>query len=178
MTIVTDSPSVRQTSLVGLGNKQYCLEAGLISEELWGRLTRRVAKKESVNLSLAERIVDQALGYLRLCANPVTAEEDAGLVGPYSPSDLVDPGWENFVLYSRHYLPFCDDLAGHYIHHVPYDEAGVDYDTDNIGRTVAAMHYRGIPVDKPLWTGYSECNDVGGGEFSYATGGEDRHLRY
>ena len=64
-----------------------------------------------------------------------------------------------------------DRLAGHYIHHTPYNDAevdiaaadcgpcgpchanerGLDTGVNNIARTVAALRALGIAVDEPLW---------------------------
>lgn len=124
---------------------------GLVSDQLWKRLVNRIVEDENMERPLAERIMDQALGFLRLCAL-----EPAGR---YSPSPLVDIGWHTFILYTRPYAAFCQEIAGHFIHHNPSDEEGVDYGTGNIARTVAALQARGLVVDEMLWTGPAKCND-------------------
>ncbi|MGH7196778.1 MAG: glycine-rich domain-containing protein [Candidatus Saccharimonadales bacterium] len=115
----------------------------LVSNQLWVRLTNRIAKDENLDPALAERIMDQALAFLRLCAEPSTES--------YSPSPLVDIGWHTFILYTREYAAFCQGLNGQFIHHAPSDEDGIDYGSGNIARTVAALKQRGIGVDEPLW---------------------------
>lgn len=130
---ISDAPA-----RVELSNK------GLISDQLWTRLTSRIVKDEGMDLALAERIMDQALGFLRLCAEKTSPEA-------YSPSPLVDVGWHTFILYTKPYARFCQEIAGHFIHHNPTDEEGVDYGTGNIARTVAALKQHGVVVDEPLW---------------------------
>lgn len=132
---------------------------GLISDQLWVRLTHRIVKDEQgVDLPTADRIMDQALGFLRLVA------EDPK--GSHSPSPQVDIGWHTFILYTREYAAFCEEMAGRFIHHAPSDEEGVDYGIGNIARTIAAMKVRGIRVDEPLWSGAEGCrycnNDCSG----------------
>lgn len=117
----------------------------LIDEELWARMTHRIAKDENLDLQVAERIMDQALGFLKLCADSDGRES-------YSPSALVDIGWHTFILYTKPYADFCDRIAGRFIHHAPSDVEGVDYGTGNIARTVAALQAAGIVVDEPLWS--------------------------
>lgn len=140
-----------------LGNKE------MIPGRLWRLLTDRIVHN-SMARPLAERVMDQALGFLRLC----TASPDM----TYSPSPLVDIGWHVFILHTRAYMAFCDELAGHYIHHTPYNrdqvniagadcgpcgpchanEAGLAPGVNNLPRTITAMRNLGITVDEPLWS--------------------------
>ncbi len=166
---------------------------GLVSDQFWIRLTNRIVKDEDgMDLTLAERIMDQALGFLRLCAEKTGPES-------YSPSPLVDIGWHTFILYTREYAAFCRRLItplplwqrwmlaierlrqaqfkaalrtlgpggeSRFIHHAPSDEEGVDYGIGNIARTIAALKEHGIVVDDMLWanTGQfcSDCSSKGG----------------
>jgi hypothetical protein len=124
----------------------------LVSDQLWNRLVGRIVKDEDMELSLAERIMDQALGFLKLIS--LTPGQSFG------PSPLVDIGWHTFILYTRDYAAFCEKVAGYFIHHSPFDEEGVDYGTGHIPRTVAAMKAHGIVVDEDLWVGiHRECGD-------------------
>ena len=135
----------------------------LIEARLWTLLIDRIVKEWRMSRPLAERIMDQALGYLRLCATHPGET--------FSPSPLVDIGWHIFILHTRAYTEFCDGLAGHYIHHTPYNDAEADIAAadcgpcgpchanerklepgeNNIARTVAALRALGIAVDEPLW---------------------------
>lgn len=131
----------------------------LISTALFGRLVRRIVKDEQIEQAMAERIMGQALAFLKACAdNP-----GAGL----SPSSAVDIGWHTFVLHTREYAAFCDRVAGRFIHHEPTDGDAcghskcVDTDcqsavasepvTSSVADTVAAIRSSGLPVDKELW---------------------------
>ena len=119
----------------------------VIPTALWNRLVARIACEASVDLLYAERIMDQALGFLRLCA----ARPD----GAYGPSPLVDVGWHTFILYTQEYADFCMRIAGQFIHHWPTDddEVSVEVTSD----TVAAMVECNIPVDVELWLESAEC---------------------
>ncbi|MDQ2789630.1 MAG: hypothetical protein M3Y73_07955, partial [Actinomycetota bacterium] len=65
--------------------QQYRLDnKGLISERLWRLLVERILQEWRMSRPLAERVMDQALGYLRLCASCPEAT--------FSPSELVDIG--------------------------------------------------------------------------------------
>ncbi|WP_198586393.1 glycine-rich domain-containing protein [Mycobacteroides abscessus] len=140
----------------------------LIDKNLWSRITRRIAKDEDVTLELAERILDQALAFLALCAE----KQETDL--HYSPSTMVDIGWHTFILYTREYLSFCDKIAGRFIHHEPSDIPGVTYPRGQIGRTVEALIARGFYVDRPLWlqanANLSELNHGAADCNSYCTG--------
>lgn len=116
----------------------------LISDQLWARLTKRIVKDEGIEPALAERIMDQALGFLLLCGQNTSSKS-------YSPSKQVDIGWHTFILYTREYQQFCKRVAGRFIHHEPSDVPGVDYGTGNMIRTAEAMKAHGIVVDEGLW---------------------------
>ncbi len=115
----------------------------LLDEGLWLRLTVRLAKDQSIELSLAERIMDQTIGFMLLCS--------ADPNGPhYAPSPLVDEGWHTFILYTKEYATFCRKISGGYIHHEPFDQPGVTYETDGvIARTREAM--KDFGPDPMLW---------------------------
>lgn len=114
---------------------------------------------------LAGRVVDQTLGFLRLVA------ESPG--ESFSPSAMVDKGWHAFILYTKDYAQYCDKAAGRFIHHNPFDEEGVEYGTDNVMRTVAAMRSHDLHVDDPLWapSDKADCDGTGCGA-SGACGGD------
>lgn len=133
----------------------------LVDDQLWDRLVNRIAKDESMERHLAERAMDQALAFLTLCAR-------APKVG-YSPSPLVDIGWHTFILYTKEYASFCEQVAGRFIHHEPSDVPGVDYGTGNIAKTVTALRTHGIVVDEPLWA--NTGHDCGGGACGTNCGG-------
>jgi hypothetical protein len=145
------------TSPIGVLLASELPNKSLISDQLWQRLVNRIVKNEAMKLSLAERIMDQALGFLWLSAH----EPD----GDYSPSPLVDIGWHTFILYTREYAALYTELGAQFIHHAPSDKEGINYGTGNIARTVVALKRCGITVDKPLWanTGH-DCDNCNGGD--------------
>ncbi|WP_027927253.1 glycine-rich domain-containing protein [Amycolatopsis benzoatilytica] len=135
MTVVVETPTGR----------------GLIPEDLFHRLTARVAKENSVPLEYAGRIMDQALAFLAACARTDQ---------PLAPSDTVDIGWHTFILYTHEYADFCDRISGSFIHHVPNDSEELS-DTplvDMLACTTVAIASAGFVVDDELWfTGAAKC---------------------
>jgi hypothetical protein len=134
----------------------------LIGDGLWLRLIGRILADlefwqycghydEAERRRWAERILDQTLAFLRVCADHPDAAR-------FCPSPLIDIGWHAFILYTREYHEFCDNVAGHYIHHSPSDEEGVAYGTGGSAEAVAAMRARGIAVDEQLWGAAGSCN--------------------
>lgn len=65
----------------------------LVSEELFERLVARVGRDEGYEPTLAARVVEQALAFLRTCA--------VHRGDPLSPSRMVDAGWHAFILDTR-----------------------------------------------------------------------------
>lgn len=134
----------------------------LVDDELWVRLTNRIAKDEGMELSLAERIMDQALAFLALSAKVPE--------GGYSPSPLVDIGWHTFILYTKPYADFCERIGSQFIHHNPCDEWTPEQGWGNIRRTVDALTVHGYSIDQELWKGEradcdtSYCGGPCGGE--------------
>lgn len=131
----------------------------LVPAGLFGRLTARIVADHGLDWPMAERIMTEALAYLRAAA---TATE------PLSPSETVDIGWHTFLLYTREYAAFCQRVAGQFIHHVPDDDpdepaAGDGHEV--LRRTVAALTATGHAVDAELWMPVvaSRCNSGGGG---------------
>lgn len=120
---------------------------GLISESLFRRLVDRIAGEEKKPPEIAARIADQALAFLAACGKATEA---------LAPSETVDIGWHTFILYTREYAKFCDNIAGRFIHHVPDDENEKTSNMkaqDQIGRTVRAIRAAGFYVDEELWVG-------------------------
>jgi hypothetical protein len=160
--IQVDAPPARtaSTTLIALPRAN----ANLIDGRLWERLVSRIQADADFDRHLAERVMDQALGFLHLCARVPN--------GQYSPSPMVDIGWHTFILYTRHYAAFCTDLAGDLIHHEPSDDAGVDYGSGNVGRTVVALKAHGIAVDEELWLNTADsCSTYCSGDSCSGGGG-------
>jgi hypothetical protein len=120
----------------------------LVDERLWSRLVNRIVCEHGFERPFAERIMDQALAFLSLCA------EFPG--HSYAPSTTVDIGWHTFILYTREYADFCQRLGGRFIHHAPADNGGIE-DGATIADTVAALKAQGISVDGSLWLSGDGC---------------------
>lgn len=139
----------------------------MIGDKLWGRIVGRMLTDlefwqycghydDEERRRWAERILEQTLAFLRVCADHPDAAR-------FSPSPLIDIGWHTFILYTREYHEFCRNVAGHYIHHDPSDEPGVEYGSGGSVEAVAAMRERGMPVDDELWGGASgSCSPPSG----------------
>lgn len=125
----------------------------LVSPELFGRLAGRIVKDKGTTPELADRITDQALAFLGACA---AHGRGANLV----PSAAVDIGWHMFILHTREYAAFCEQVAGFFIHHVPTDEDGDEPAGDPVevlDRTTDAIRDAGYLVDPELWGPTAKC---------------------
>ncbi len=137
---VLDEPA----SLLGSSSRDF------VARSLWDRLVARITREAGVDARYAERIMDQAIGFLRLCA----ARSDRA----YGPSPTVDVGWHTFILYTKDYADFCTRVAGQFIHHWPTD-GDDDLGGGVASDTVAAMRECGIPVDVALWDASPDCTN-------------------
>ena len=122
----------------------------LMDERLWSRLVARIATEYGVDVSYSERILDQAVAFLRLCAARPNQS--------FAPSPIVDVGWHAFILTTREYAEFCEKIAGRFIHHIPRDEEGADSPLTGVTDTVHALKELGLWVDEPLWFSSGKCN--------------------
>lgn len=119
----------------------------LVDPALFQKLTERVATEHDHDLNMAARIVDQALAFLG-----TTATHQGR---PLSPSEIVDPGWHEFILHTVDYAAFCDRIAGRFLHHVPTDpedpSANGEGAHETLQYTVDAIATAGFYVDTDLW---------------------------
>ncbi|MET8336762.1 hypothetical protein ABZV14_08070 [Streptosporangium canum] len=107
---------------------------------------------------VAEQIMEQALSFLAACA-----------VRPYArlaPSELVDIGWHTFILYTREYAEFCEQVASRFINHAPEDPSILAPAGSNAVATVAVMRELGLPVIADLWAHPTDCTGSGTGKCS------------
>lgn len=78
----------------------------LVEPDLFHRLVQRVAEEHDHDPNMAARVVDPALAFLG-----TTATHQGR---PLSPSEIVDPGWHEFILQTVDYAAFCDRIAGRF----------------------------------------------------------------
>jgi hypothetical protein len=118
----------------------------LMSDTLFDRLVARIrAEHPELAPDMPARILDQALAFLGACAVTTT---------PIGPSELVDIGWHTFILYTREYAAFCEQIAGRFIHHVPDDATETTQSPERGGlkATVTAIRATGYRIDPALWS--------------------------
>lgn len=124
----------------------------LVSDELFGRLVRRVVKDHGIAFEEAELIIDGALGFLKLYGDHPDQR--------FAPSPEIDIGWHTFLVYTRAYQVFCQQIAGRFIHHEPNDDPNRPFDGLNSTKTVAYMEERQIVFNPDLWGGGADaCTD-------------------
>jgi hypothetical protein len=84
--------------------------------------------------------MDQALAFLGACARRHNQ--------PLAPNELVDIGWHTFILYTRGYAQFCDQITGRFLHHTPADEydptASGPAARATLARTMTAIEAAGV----------------------------------
>ncbi|MEV7419652.1 hypothetical protein [Streptomyces sp. NPDC089919] len=119
----------------------------LVGPELFEKVSRFCAGEYGHELSMARRIVDQALAFLKVMGDTRAFD--------MTPSDVVDPGWHSFVLHTQAYAAWCDEQFGFFLGHEP----GATVRTrPRIGRVVDRVKAGGFFVDETLWGSAKECN--------------------
>lgn len=125
--------------------------ATLVDADLFDRLVKRVVEDEGVDRSFAERVMRQALAFLKACADNPMAR--------LSPSNPVDLGWHAFILHTAEYARFCENVAGRFIHHSP-TRPGDPPGGATLARTIEMVRATGFPVDTQLWgCGAADCKE-------------------
>lgn len=124
----------------------------LVPPEVFADLVEDVRRYHHVTRGYAERMVGQALVFLKAQANVVRARAEGKPWVRIVPTVPVDPAWHAFMLRSQAYVAFCDEHAGRYIHHVPFqDEAILSGDT--LEATIPQLQATGYAVDLEFWHG-------------------------
>lgn len=128
----------------------------LVSDDLFDRLVEQIVKDGHADRRHAVRIMDQALAFLRACAN------NSGV--SLRPSKAVDIGWHTFVLFTRDYAEFCARVAGRFLHHVPEEFNPPDSPAMTLSPTMDAIRAAGMILDTELWAqGSADCSQCHGG---------------
>jgi hypothetical protein len=81
----------------------------------------RYAAEHDLPIEVAREHERELKRYLALCA--LEPEVSYGMKGP------VDDLWHTFITFTRDYAGFCDEVAGHFIHHVPNNSNNGHEDT-------------------------------------------------
>jgi hypothetical protein len=122
----------------------------LDDHDLFGRIADRITREHpDIDRVRAGKILDQAILFVAAAGQ----YPHLGL----SPSEIVDVGWDTFILYTREYMDFCGRAAGRYVHHTPIDKPGEQTHLPDGGRirtpaeTADVLRQRGYWVLDELW---------------------------
>lgn len=88
----------------------------------------RIMKSEDCDKARAESIFQDTLRFLYICG---TAD------GQWGPTQTIDTGWHEFLMFTRDYTDFCQENFGRFIHHVP-NRIGSKPDRERPRRTLIA----------------------------------------
>ncbi|NIH83730.1 glycine-rich domain-containing protein [Amycolatopsis granulosa] len=125
----------------------------LVEPALFERLVDGIVAEHDIERGLAERIMDQALAFLAACARNTGAA--------LAPSELVDIGWHTFLLHTRDYAAFCEQIAGRFLHHVPTEDHDPSISgeaaRETVARTVTAIEAAGFTLETELWPQAAGC---------------------
>lgn len=82
-----------------------------LTDEMRGQLRKRMLRDYNLPADEASQAVSGMEEFLQQCADNPTAK--------LSPSAMVDKAWHAFILHTREYARFCQEVAGRFIHHIP-----------------------------------------------------------
>ena len=116
-------------------------------------VVRRYAREHATTLPRALAVAGEAKRYLVLCAmNPK----------PYAVGGEVDSFWHTFVLFTARYAAFCQQVAGHFIHHVPGDDLPADAAQSRAQYAATLCDYKlafGQAPDPSIWPACASGNE-------------------
>ncbi len=129
-----------------LNNPNASFKVGVLEADVRQSICKRVAAKHDIDFDRADAILTDLVLFLSISA----AFEDA----LFSPPDIIDHVWHEFILHTHAYVRFCHSLGVFYIHHVPCDENG-DGSAIPEGRDVKEILVEiGISYDNSLWQNF------------------------
>lgn len=142
----------------------------LVSPEVFNLLIQDIVRYNHVTARYAERMMGQALVFLKAQANIMRAFDANPSIEwiRIVPSVPVDEGWHAFIKRSQPYVEFSEQHAGRYIHHVPVLDEDI-LSGAALNRTIPQLYATGYAVDMEFWDNEGagccppECSAPGGG---------------
>lgn len=80
-----------------------------LDHHLRERLTTYITKTSDLDHAGASHSIDAAVAFLQQCA---------ATSGEHTPTPAADIGWHAFILHTREYADYCQNL-GVFVHHTP-----------------------------------------------------------
>src|SRR5436305_2875035 len=93
-------------------------------------IVARYGEEQQLPSEVAREHERELKRFLALCA--LDPEASYGMNGP------VDELWHTFITFTVDYARFCDEVAGHFIHHVPRVDVDADEPDDGYERMLVA----------------------------------------
>ncbi|WP_328298746.1 hypothetical protein OG389_13645 [Streptomyces sp. NBC_00435] len=119
----------------------------LVSPELFEKLSAFCADEYGQELSVARKVMDQALAFLKVMGDAKAFD--------MAPSEIVDPGWHTFMLHTQDYAAWCEEQFGHFVHHAPNSKIRTRPLMVSVADRIKAA---GFEVDERLWGTSADCN--------------------
>ncbi|WP_131740987.1 hypothetical protein [Actinomadura roseirufa] len=140
----------------------------LVAPEVFGLLVEDIMRYNHVTRAYAERLMGQALVFLKAHADLIkAATKDPADWVRIVPSVPVDEGWHAFLKRTKPYFDFGMEHAGAYLHHVPVVDADI-LSGAALERTVPILRATGYYVDMEFWEAGAgagccppECSTIG-----------------
>lgn len=129
----------------------------LVDVETFDKLAEFFAARQEVTLTYARRAVGQMLLMLKAHADS-QHDPDFGRVLPDGrsyrvvPTEPVDAAWHAALQHTEPYTAACQQIAGHFVHHVPILTEGMA-DGSSLEYTCQALKATGYYIDPEFWDG-------------------------
>lgn len=121
-------------------------------------VVKRYARDYQTSLEEAKRLERELKRYLTLCA--LDLDKGYAMAGP------VDGLWHTFLMFTRLYASFCDQVAGAFLHHEPGDIENED-ESERFERDYANLwndyeRVFGEPPPDTIWPSFAKlCSQAG-----------------
>lgn len=106
---LVEKPPVTPSVMTGTGEHATGLLDRVMAYEN-PDLVARLRSKLDLSAEDAKQLFEDTKRFLFLCGT---------VRGQWSPTELIDEGWHNFILFTKDYAEFCQLFFGRFIHHDP-----------------------------------------------------------
>ena len=138
-------------STIDLSSDQLTRLKKLENYDLWF-IKERIEKKNLIDFDLVELAMFE---FRRFIALRIISGRGLAMFSPQ-----VDEVWHTFILFTKDYSSFCEEVCGEFIHHNPRTSRSVHGEGETF-EVFSALYSQVYGNISPLWIPKKDCNDGG-----------------